>query len=242
MLVGFIRSVLGVMVLSSRWIVRQPGWLVQSIINVTGFAIILWAWGGMRGLENLLIAWLVSMGWGLGVNIIGQHVGYERLFGILDIYIASPVTPARYVAGVTLAGLPYAAVPYMLVFLISLAIGKPELALAGTLASLALLPVSASLGLAVAMRIKKPTNISAITNPIANLLTILPPVFYPLYMVPEPLRPLALSAPTAAAAELARAVAGTGSVAPAWQPALSLLLWLAASTAVAAKVVKWGQE
>ena len=74
-----------------------------------------------------------------------------------------------------------------------------------------LLPASVFLGLALAMRIRKHTNISAITNPISALLMMLPPVFYPLAALPGSIQLVALLVPTAAA-ELARSPAGYHAV------------------------------
>lgn len=49
------------------------------------------------------------------------------------------------------------------------------------------------------MRIKKPVKVSAITNPISWLLVILPPVYYPVSIIPEHLGPITLTPPTSSA-------------------------------------------
>ena len=42
---GALRSVLGIAVLESGWVVRQPGRLMQDAFMALSFALILWAWG-----------------------------------------------------------------------------------------------------------------------------------------------------------------------------------------------------
>ena len=52
----FLRQVYGIAYLTSRWIFRQPAWLIQSMLAIVGFAILLYAWGGVEGLKNIIVA------------------------------------------------------------------------------------------------------------------------------------------------------------------------------------------
>ncbi len=205
--------------------------------------LILWAWGGGEAVKAIVIAWIVAGAWATGINIVGQEVGWARVMGILQMFIASPVTPRSYLLGILL-GHEVAIMPVnlALVTLVAYTLNSLELVPAAIVAGLLLTPVSTLLGLAIAMRIRKPTNISAITNPISTLFILLPPVFYPMTIIPEPLRPILLAIPTTAAAELARAIANYHNVYTINEPLVTLIAWSIIAIAVAKQAVKWGHE
>lgn len=238
-----LRGILGVAVLTSRWAVRQPAWLLQDALLLVAFGIILWAWGGVEAARSIVIAWIVGGMWSLGINLVGQEVGWSRVIGTLHMYVASPITPRIYMLGMLLGNIS-TIFPIELAIITGIAymLGSMELILAAMAAGLLLAPVSTMLGLSIAMRIRKPTNVSAITNPIAMVLMLLPPVFYPIAVVPGPLRPVALAIPTAAAAELARALAGYHNYYTTTEPLVALVLWALAAVVLASRTVKWGHE
>ncbi len=235
-----LRGVLGVAALASRWVVRQPSWLIQDAVMALAFLVILYAWGGAEAAKSVVVAWIVGGVWSAGVNVVGQEVGGARLFGLLDMFIASPVTPRQYLAGVLLASLPLLVPSTLLLVLMAAPLHALGLIAPSLAAALLLLPVAVMTGLAIAMAVGKPTNIAAYTNPVASLLILLPPVFYPLAALPAWLRPAALLAPTAAAAELARALAGYHNAYHWATPLLALLAWNAAALAAAKKLIRWG--
>lgn len=237
-----LRRVLGVAALESRWIIRQPAWLLQDLFLVAAFAILLWAWGGGYAARSVVIAWMIAGAWGLGVNMVGQIVGESRMTGLYGLYVASPLRPAEYLAGIMLSSLlplPVSVAALTLLAGMLHAVGLVPAALAG---GLMLLPSSVGLGLAIAMRVRKPTNIAAVTNPVTLVLTMLPPVFYPLRALPAALRPLALLVPTSAAAELARSLAGYLPAYSPQVPALVLAAWDVALVAAASRLIRWGHE
>ena len=236
------RQALGVAVMSSRWIVRQPAWILQSLGITAAFAVMLYAWGGLGALKNLVIAWIVSSIWSAGVNMVGQDVAWQRLHGQLDMLVASPLRPVAYLLGMLLGSLTFT--PFVLapVALMAAAIGALEVFAASALAAILLLPASLFTGLYIAMRIKSPANISSVTNTVSTLLQLLPPVFYPASALPDPLKPVTLLAPTSAAAELARSITMLYSVYPPLYTLAALTAWTLASVAAAARVIRWGLE
>jgi ABC-2 type transport system permease protein len=235
--------VLGVAVLSSRWVVRQPAWLVQDALMVAAFGLILWAWGGIEAVKSVVIGWIVAGAWGAGINGVGQEVGWSRVQGTLQMFIASPLTPRAYFLGVLLGSTIFVIpVELAIVSLLAYAMGAPSLVLAALVAGLLLTPISTLLGLSIAMRIKRPTNISAITNPVTSVLILLPPVFYPALALPEPLRLLAIAVPTGAAAELSRAMAGYYNAFSYVEPLAVLVAWAAIAIVLASRTIRWGHE
>ena len=105
---AFPRRVLGLAVLAGAWVVRQPLWLVQSFIWMVGMFVAFLAWGGMRALTNLLAAYMVAGMWSVGLNIIAQHVGWDRVGKYYEMFVASSITLPQYLCGVVLSALPFA--------------------------------------------------------------------------------------------------------------------------------------
>ena len=152
-----LRGVLGVAVLSSRWIIRQPTWLFQDIAMVAAFLVLLYAWAGMKALPYIVVAWVVGGAWSLGVNVVGQEIGWSKVQGQLQLYIASPLTPRTYLLGLTLAGLLFLILTLPVLLVLAVVVNALSVLAMGIVAGLALLPASVFASLAIAMKVEKPT-------------------------------------------------------------------------------------
>ncbi|MCD6276173.1 MAG: ABC transporter permease [Thermoplasmata archaeon] len=232
----------GVAYLTSRWIRRQPMWLVQDLFIVAGFAILMFVWGGISGLRNVLVAWFISGSWGMGVNLVAQSIGWDKQGKTMDMFIASPVKPFHYIFGYFISSLIFLVADFLYMLPLIFFLNAWGIVLASLIAVAPLLVISNFVGLAIVMRIKKPTNISAITNPIQMMLIILPPVFYPAHIIPLPARYFVLMLPTAAGAELARQLSGLSTWGNLWYPVAVLLIWLVLGIVTSSRAVKWGME
>jgi len=235
--------ILGVARLSAAWIIKQKAWIFNNLFFIVSLGIILWAWGGARGVGYLIVGMLSTMGFSMGVNMVGQEVGYSRVLKSLDLFLASPITPRVYIAGVTLGQLLFVAIAELPILIpLGLALGYLDLTVYSLLTGLALIPFGVLLGTSIAFYIKKPGNISAITNPIVSILTLLPPVFYPTTILPEPLRYIALLIPTSAAASLARTLGGLETAYHPLAPLMVLAAWTIAALIAANRLVKWSLD
>ena len=232
----------GVAYLTSRWIRRQPMWLVQDLFIVAGFAILMFVWGGISGLRNVLVAWFISGSLGMGVNLVAQSIGWDKQGKTMDMFIASPVKPFHYIFGYFISSLIFLVADFLYMLPLIFFLNAWGIVLASLIAVAPLLVISNFVGLAIVMRIKKPTNISAITNPIQMMLIILPPVFYPAHIIPLPARYFVLMLPTAAGAELARQLSGLSTWSNLWYPVAVLLIWLVLGIVTSSRAVKWGME
>ncbi|WFO74790.1 hypothetical protein J4526_06870 [Desulfurococcaceae archaeon MEX13E-LK6-19] len=241
----------GVAYLTSRWIIRQPTWLFQSVMFMLGFIVIMYAWGGVEGLRNLIIAWLIMGGWSTGINLIAQEIGWSRVGRTLHMYIASSITPFSYILGSFISSMMFLGVELVVVGFMAYMLGFFTELLVGLLLSIPLIFISMLLGIAIVMKLREGVNVSAITNPIANIFSILPPVLYPAKLVPSqvvvlgiaiPLRKIALLVPTATAAELARQLAGLGVSESLTYVATVFATWIIISIVIALYAIKWGHE
>ncbi len=241
----------GIAYLTSRWIIRQPSWLLQSVLTMLGFIVIMYAWGGIEGLRNLIIAWLIMGGWSMGLNLVAQEIGWDRVTKTLYMYIASPIKPFNYILGNFVSGTMFLGVELVIVGSMAYILGFFTELLVGLLLSIPLMFISMLLGIAIVMKLREGVNVSAITNPIASIFSILPPVLYPAKLVPSqvvvlgiaiPLRRIALLVPTATAAELARQLAGLGVSESLTYVATVFTAWITVSILVALYAIKWGHE
>ena len=235
-----LRKVLGIAYLTSRWVIRQPSWLIQSALSTVGFAILLYAWGGIEGLRNIIVAWVIGGLWSIGVNIVAQEVGWHRMMYLHEMLIASPIRPVHYLVGTFIMSLIFPVVGLVTIAPIAYLLSAWGLMCWSLIMGLPVLLTGIMLGLAIVMRVERPVNISAITNPISWLLVILPPVYYPAWILPEPLRYVALAIPTSASAEIVRQLAGLGVSIDITYPIAVIAAWCSVSLLLASKTIKWG--
>ncbi len=234
------RMVWGMTYLASRWIVRQPIWLVQSVAITVGFFVLLYVWGGRAGVSNFVVGAVIAGMWGVGINLVGQDIGWYRLMKLYDMFVVTEMRPVHFILGVFLSSMIFEASTLAAYLPIALAFGAVRELVAALLVGVAELTLATFLGLVVAMRVSAATNVSSVTNTLSSILQVLPPVFYPAYLLPGVIKYAVMVVPTAAAAELARQLSGVGASVPLLVPLLSLCAWVITAFLAANKVVKWG--
>ena len=238
-----IRQIIGVAIINIKAIQRQPLWIVQTTISVSAWALTMYAWGSTRALDNLVLVYIVAGSWALGMNTVAQSIGWERLDLIYDSNVASTITLQIYFLGKIMGLAPY--------FLVNLVISMAVAATTGMRLLLFLplmfvavvsLILGSFLSLSIILRLKTPTNISAITNTLRTLTINLPPLYYPLAFLPGMLREASLIIPTVSLMEMARWVIHTPTECDPILSFISLLSWLSVSVLLVAKKLKWGSE
>jgi ABC-2 type transport system permease protein len=151
--------------------------------------------------------------------LIGQRVLNEAAYIRIDhklneLYHASPLSPEGYFVGIA-GGMLLAYLPPSLILLAILEILYPLsllawLVLAGCL--VAVWAVSATLGYFVSTLFRDMKTIWPYSALLTNLFGILPPVFYPLRVLPAEWRSVVLVLPTSAATALVNAAAGLETI------------------------------
>jgi ABC-2 type transport system permease protein len=222
---------------------RQWMWAVQNIMFTASTVLLVLGWGGSQAAKTLVPVYIVASGWGFGLNIVGQSVGYDRISREWERLVASPLNLIEYLIGLTLGSspplLPGIFVLIVLAPVLGLSMASVVVAL---LLSLVAMVIGAFLALAIVLRIRNPMNISAITNPLVTLTTFLPPVLYPPTIVPEPLRTALAAIPTVALAEITKLLTVGASAISVELCIASIAAWLAATVIATLKVLRWGLE
>ena len=243
-MIKFIRQVIGLACLEIQWLRRQPLWIIQGIISAIGFILVLVAWGGVSALRRLIVAYIIVGSWGLGLNIIAQDIGWSRIGREYERLVASPLSLHAYFLGVTLGTSPFLLTDFLPAILLAIYLKLNFVTIIGLilLAPLALV-LGAFLSLSIILRLKNPTNISAITNPLYTITTILPPVYYPASILPPLIKEIALIVPTASLVEIGRhllnGVIFDNSL---MYPIAVVIFWLILTTVLVAKKLRWGLE
>ncbi len=235
-----LRRIWGMTYLASRWIIRQPLWLIQGFAITIGFFVLLYAWGGRAGVNNFVIGAVVAGMWGVGINLVGQDIGWYRLMKLYDMFVATELTPTHFILGVFLSSMVFEATTLAAYLPIALAFGAVRQLITALAVGLVELTLATFLGLVVAMRVSAATNVSSVTNTLSSMLQVLPPVYYPAYLLPGAVKYAVMAVPTAATAELARQLSGLGASVPMIVPLASLCTWVIGAFLAANKVVRWG--
>jgi len=240
-----LRQLAGIACLNSKWIIRQPLWLMQGFFTVAGMSAIILIWGGAEALKNLTVAWIIAGAWSSGLNLVAQTIGWQRVYYEYERLTASPIPLSLYFIGVVIGHLPF----FLLVdvapaAVIGVFIGISPINL---LVILSPSPIALTLGaltsLSVVLRLKNPTNISAITNPLSTLTTLLPPVYYPLKSLSPCFQLPLLIIPTVSLMELARWLIGYSYTRfNPFFPSLFLAAWIIIITPLTLRKMKWGLE
>ncbi|MCX8195606.1 MAG: ABC transporter permease [Acidilobaceae archaeon] len=238
----FLLSSIGIARLLSAYLLRQPGWLVQDFMFAFALLVILYSWGGREGISYAITGYIAASAFSFGINGVGTIIGWNRVMRTLELYIASPITPRAFLIGAILGEIPYFIVIAILYLIVGGVLGQLSIVLYALLVALLISPLSILLGLAAAFYVKKPANLSAITNPLTFIGTMLPPVFYPVAVLPDFLRLPALLIPTAAAAELARTLAGLSRSFDPLPLFLIIFAWTLLAVLFANRVVKWSLD
>ena len=153
----------------------------------------------------------------LGLFVGTDLASYKLQNRFQDIVVASPVTPLVYMFGVALSELIFGAPALVILFVLIAGQGASAVALAGCLGVVVLLWVTTtSLGFFFSAYAPNTQNAFIINGFITTILSVLPPVYYSVKVLPKFLVPLAEVIPTTEASALFQGTIGLGySIEPA---------------------------
>jgi ABC-2 type transport system permease protein len=178
-------------------VIRSPGFIVFS--STTPFTVLffLFVVGGSGYISYGLIGATISILVGAGL-FLGADATFNRLqFKFQDFCVASPLPAVDYMIGLSLGELTF--VTPSLAVLIGLFAYLKLITWSFPLALVVMLLAwvfSSAFGFFLSTFILKSRSAFSVTSLVATLLTILPPVFYPISVIPSKFRFLAYLVPT----------------------------------------------
>jgi ABC-2 type transport system permease protein len=204
------RRVAAIAALLSRGGMRQPALYVAVSAIPASYFLLMWLLGGAGLGRHALVGALVAFAVNAGIVALPQTVLAVRWRHLDELLLASPVSRPQFVAAVALSRVWFIAPPLLVAYAVFLLVDRPgPLAAALVLGCLGVaFTLSCTTGYALAARWHNPVTISAVANMAGLLTVLLPPVYYPVSLLPGWLQWPALLVPTASLADLTRAVSG----------------------------------
>lgn len=198
--------------------VRNP--LFMAFVFTTPFTLlfILFVASNGEALPYGLAGALTMITTELGLFVGTDLASYKLQNRFQDMVVASPVSPLIYMFGVALSELIFGAPALLILFGLIAEQGATLLALVAAFGVVLLLWVTTtSLGFFFSAYAPNTQNAFVINGFITTVLSVLPPVYYSVSVLPSYLVPLALVIPTTEASSLFQGAIGLGySVPPAW--------------------------
>lgn len=161
--------------------------------------------GGSNALPALVGAAVMSLAF-LGLNV-AQSVYYNKhWFRMQDILVASPVSALSYALGLSFSTLIVSAPTVVLCFSILLVnVNVVPLSFLAVVAVSALMWLATVfIGFAIGLSIKSQRRANSFPQVLGLVFGFIPPVYYPLSLLPGYLQPIAMLIPSTDAAELAK--------------------------------------
>ena len=190
------------------WLRRNPMSLVFTAISPFSLLFVLFVISGGKytyfAVAGSLVMALVGYGLALGQDISFYKTEYK----VQDVFVASPVSPLTYMMGLALSellfGLPALAVLAAFVLYLGSYVSIPLLVATVLLKWGAM----SAMGFFLSSHMLHMRNATQVISFVNVILAVLPPIFYPINIVPEVLRPLAYAVPTTHASLILQYIMG----------------------------------
>lgn len=223
---------------------RQPLFLVNTLTSPFSFLFLYFivekAAGNTHLFPYAIAGGLILTVLSIGTSLQADLTHYKQDLKFQEIVVASPVGAASYVTGMALSELVYS-IPGLAVFIILSVLYAHYAAFGGLTVLLALLLLwvfASALGFTLSTYLEDVRETFAISPLVSIALSVIPPVYYPITVIPGAWRWVALLSPTTWAANLVQGAMGLpapslgpdpylldATVLLAWAVALFLLAW-----------------
>ncbi len=183
--------------------------LVFSAISPFSLLFVLYVVSGGLYVEIAVAGSLVMALVGYGLSL-GQDISfYKTEYKIQDVFVASPVSPLTYMMGLALSellfGLPALVVLAILVVYFSQSVIAVPLLI---VTILLVWSTMSAMGFFLSSHMLHMRNATQVISFVNVILAVLPPVFYPITIMPEMLQPLGYAVPTTHASLMLQHIIG----------------------------------
>jgi ABC-2 type transport system permease protein len=203
------------------WLRRYPASITFTALIPFAFLFIVFVIGGGRythmAFAGSLVSAAASYGLATGNNIISWKVDYK----LQDIFVASPVSSFTYMAGIALAELLFG-LPAFVLLASFVVIFSSNFLFSGVIVTVMVLLVwasTSSIGYFISTRATHPRFVESFIAFLRIAIVVVPPVFYPVSIVPtEELRYISFAIPTTQASLILQYGMGTPQTLEGWSP------------------------
>jgi len=241
-----LRSIYAIIMLNGvKPIIRSPLWLLVMLMYplILVFFIYIFA---EQAVPEALIGGAISIMTMTGLSLQADIVWYRVELKFQDMAVASPISPTTYMIGMMISELTYSS-PALALFLTLMAVRGmlPALSSPMFISSLLLCWIStAALGFYLSTHIADMRHVWALESLLSMVLSMLPPIYYPITLLPGWAQTLSMVVPTTHAALLAKDAAGLAGLSSPQKIASLLILtaWTALFMTIAAKRSRWRED
>lgn len=230
------------MLFGIEWFRRWP-----IILGLTLFPVLLYLafylFGGQELGKQVMYGMLIAGSITTGITSLGQCVVFAKSLRLQDMFVTSPTGPVTYALGIALSRIIPGAISAVLFLVVMLYVGyiEPSMLLITLLVVECSDILGALLGFVVASYFPNPQHIGGIAALLGFLMTMVPPVLYPLDLLPTPVQYAMGILPPTHAAHLLRVINGVSpeGVFPGWVSAVALVLFFALGLYLVARRSRW---
>jgi ABC-2 type transport system permease protein len=191
------------------WLRRNPTSLIFTAISPFSLLFVLFVISGGEWTNFAVAGSLVMalVGYGLA---LGQDISfYKTEYKVQDVFVASPVSPLTYMMGLALSELLFGLPALIVLASLVVFFGASIFSIPLLIATILLVWGSMSaMGFFLSSHMLHMRNATQVISFVNVILAILPPVFYPIDLMPEFLRPLAYAMPTTHASLMLQYIMG----------------------------------
>jgi len=219
---------------------NYPVVLLNTVLSPLSFLLVIYFVSGGRLIGDAIEGGFIMSMFNSGMSLQGD---LKNDFKLQDMVVSSPTSPAAYVTGMALAEIIYS-VPALAVLMVLAAVYlHPGMVQALELLGVFLLMFLTSIAIGYTLSTFSSDIVQsfAFSRLISTLFSTLPPVYYPITLIPLPYRYVAYLSPTTYAAEISQHATGflslsTFGIASAW---CVLFATTAILALVAVKKARW---
>ena len=193
---------------------NYPVVLLNTVLSPLSFLVLIFLISDGALLGEAILGGLIMSMFQSGISLQSDLSHLKNDFKLQEIVVSSPTSSTIYVAGMALSEIIYSSPAIIILsILFALVINVPLIQVAAIIAVLLMVFLSSvALSFALSTISTDIVQSYSFSRLITILFTSLAPVYYPVTLIPEPLRPLAYLSPTTYAAQLAQHMAGLTQV------------------------------
>ncbi|MGD0146591.1 MAG: ABC transporter permease [Nitrososphaerales archaeon] len=222
---------------------NYPVVLLNTVLSPLSFLLLIYFVSGGRLIGDAIEGGFIMSMFNSGMSLQGDLAHLKNDFKLQDMVVSSPTSPAAYVTGMALAEVIYS-VPALAVLTVLAAIYlHPAMVQALELLGVFLFMFLTSIAIGYTLSTFSSDIVQsfAFSRLISTLFSTLPPVYYPITLIPLPYRYVAYLSPTTYAAEISQNATGflslsTYGIVLAWGV---LFATTALLTLIAVKKARW---
>src|ERR671929_875787 len=174
------------------WLRRNPMSMVFTAISPFSLLFVLFVITNGHYIQFAVAGSLVMALVGYGLSL-GQDISfYKTEYKVQDIFVSSPVAPLTYMMGLALSELLFGLPALIVLTSLVVFFGAPLFSLPLLVATILLIwGAMSAMGFFLSSHMLHMRNATQVISFVNVILSVLPPVFYPIDIVPWVLRPLA---------------------------------------------------